>query len=114
MLKQIAPEELDSVTASGVVLLDFWQQSCPPCRMLEPRLEAFARRHRGELAAYRIDIDKDPETPRRFGIMSIPTLILFADGRELERLDGLIRDPDLEAALDRAGGGQAGKARLWL
>lgn len=108
MIPTIAPEQLDSATTSGVVLLDFWQQTCPPCRALEPRLEAFARRHRDQLAAYRIDIDTDQQTPRRFGVMSIPTLIMLRDGREVARLDGLIREPDPEAALARASSRPAG------
>lgn len=105
MIPEITPERIDAAT--GVVLLDFWQKTCPPCRVLEPRLEAFAH-HRSELTAHRIDIDIDQETPRRFGVMSIPTLIVFGDGREIERLDGLIRDQDLEDALERATAGPSG------
>lgn len=101
MIPEIAAAQLDAATASGVVLLDFWQETCPPCRALEPRLEAFARRHRRELSAYRIDIDKDQDTPRRLGVMSIPTLIIFRGGQEVERLDGLIREQELEGALER-------------
>ena len=73
----------------------------PPCHALEPRLEAFARRHR-DVRVYQIDIDANAETPRRFRIMSIPTLIIFRDGQEAARLDGLIREQELEQALARA------------
>ena len=98
---KLAASEVDEVIAEGVVLLDFFQESCPPCHALEPRLEAFARRHRGELRVYQVDVDENPETPRRLGVMSIPTLVLFRDGDEVARLDGLIRDDELERALAR-------------
>ncbi|HCU95217.1 MAG TPA: hypothetical protein DHU96_21905, partial [Actinobacteria bacterium] len=68
------------------LVLDFWQAACPPCRALEPRLEAFARRHPGVFTAYRIDIDTDQHTPDRFGVMSIPTLLWLRDGTEAARL----------------------------
>jgi thioredoxin-like negative regulator of GroEL len=111
-------DQVDQATGQGgLVLLDFWQAACPPCRALEPRLEAFGRRHPGVFTGYRIDVDTDQRTPDRFGVMSIPTLIWLRDGTEATRLDGLIRDADLEDTLarltapDRAeagGGGQKG------
>ncbi len=84
----------------GLVLLDFYQATCAPCRALEPRLERFARQHRDQIEVYRIDIDHNPESPREHAVMSIPTLILLRDGTEIARLDGLIRDEDLEALLE--------------
>ncbi len=80
-------------------MLDFFQAACAPCHVLEPRLAAFACKHRGELSIHQIDIDQNSETPQRFGVMSIPTLLLFRDGEQMARLDGLIRDEDLEQAL---------------
>lgn len=74
----------------------------PACVALEPRLEAFRDRHSGEFEGYRIDVDIEHEAVASFGVMTIPTLILVRDGREVARLDGLIRDEDLEDALRRA------------
>lgn len=88
--------------ASGVVALDFYQESCPPCHVLEPRLERVAGRYRDRVAVYRMDIDRDMPIAESFGVMSIPTVIVLKDGEEIERLDGLIREKDLEAAFDRA------------
>lgn len=102
---ELAAEQVAEAVADGLVLLDFYQETCAPCHALEPRLEAFARRHRGELDAYRIDIDTNMETARQHGVTSIPTVILLRDGREAARLDGLIRAEDLGSALERAGGG---------
>ncbi len=83
------------------MLVDFYQASCAPCRALEPRLEAFARRHAGELRVFQVDVDEDFETPRRYGVRSLPTLLVFRDGKQSGRLDGLIIDDDLEAVLAR-------------
>jgi len=89
------------IPPEGVVLVDFYQASCAPCRALEPRLEAFARRHAGELRVFQVDVDEDFETPRRYGVRSLPTLLVFRDGKQSGRLDGLIIDDDLEAVLAR-------------
>lgn len=89
------------------MLLDFWQATCAPCRALEPRLAAFVDRHPGAFTGYRVDVDADPDTPSRFEVMSIPTLVLLRDGVEVARRDGLIRDPDLESLLADGGGGSS-------
>jgi thioredoxin len=89
-----------TVSEPGLVLLDFWQLSCAPCRALEPRLEQLTQRRAGEFTGYRIDVDTDQATPADFGVQSIPTLVLLRDGHEVARLDGLIRDADLDRVLD--------------
>lgn len=77
------PDDLGEVLErDGLVLLDRWQVGCPPCRALEPRLHTFARTHRGQFDGYRIDIETDQDTPARFNVMSIPTLVWLRDGRE--------------------------------
>jgi len=86
--------------APGLLLLDFWQASCAPCRALEPRLEQIARPRSGEFNGNRIDGDASPETARDFDVQSIPTLVLFRGGREVTRLDGLIHTNDVDEALD--------------
>jgi len=82
----------------GLTLLDFWQLTCAPCRALEPRLDAVLRRHPSVRPA-RIDVDSDLETASRFDVLSIPILLLFRGGTEIARLDGLIREADMEQAL---------------
>jgi len=78
-------------------LLDFWQASCAPCRPLEPRLERVAEARPGQFIGYRIDVDTD--TVNRYGVMSIPTIVPLRDGHEVARLDGLIREQDIEETL---------------
>ncbi len=88
----------------GPVALDFYQESCPPCHVLEPRLEKVAERYEDRLPVYRVDVDRDLPVAESFGVMSLPTVLVLKDGEEVERLDGLIREKDLIAAFDRATG----------
>ena len=84
------------------VALDFYQASCAPCRTLEPRLERVAQQFAGRLPVYRVDIERDVALAERFGVRSIPTVLILREGKEVERLDGLITDDDLKAAFERA------------
>lgn len=94
------PQQVAAATAQpGLVLLDFWQATCAPCRALEPRLAELAHRHPGTFDGYRIDVDADPRTVDAFDVMSIPTVVLLRDGHEVARLDGLIRPEDLHAMI---------------
>ncbi len=88
--------------ARGTVALDFYGESCPPCRALEPRLEKVARRFEGRLPVFRVDAERDVSVAEGFGVTGLPTVLVFRDGREVERLDGLIREEDLASAFGRA------------
>ncbi len=88
--------------ARGPVALDFYGESCPPCRALEPRLEKVARRFEGRLPVFRVDAERDVSVAEGFGVTGLPTVLVFRDGREVERLDGLIREEDLASAFGRA------------
>jgi thioredoxin len=97
--------EAKVLQASGAIALDFYQASCAPCRALEPRLERVAAQYSGRVSVYRIDIDRDMPVAERFRVASIPTVLVFRDGKQVQRLDGLITETDLRAAFDRAGQG---------
>ena len=105
-VKTVTANELESkvLTVPGAVALDFYQATCPPCRALEPRLERIARQYADRLPVYRVDIDRDMPIAERFGVKSIPTILVIRSGREVARLDGLISDRDLTAAFDREAG----------
>ena len=79
----------NEVLASGKpVLVDFWAEWCAPCRMLAPTVAAVAE-HFGESATVvKLNVDDNPSTAQRYGIKGIPTLILFRDGKEVERVVG--------------------------
>lgn len=83
------------------VVLDFFQERCPPCHVLTPRLERVAAEYEGRLPIYRIDIDHDMPLAERFRVMSLPTVLILENGQEVERLDGLIREDELRASFGR-------------
>lgn len=79
----------DKVMKSPVpVVVDFWAEWCGPCHMVAPVLEEIASEKAGKLTIAKLDIDANPETARRFGILSIPSMLLFVDGVEKRRLVG--------------------------
>lgn len=75
--------ERDVLLSSGTVVVDFWADWCPPCRLLEPHLEQLAAEHPG-LTILKMDADANPERSLEYGALSLPTLKVFVDGR-LER-----------------------------
>src|SRR5579884_919342 len=79
------PEVLKSPTP---VLVDFWATWCAPCKMIAPVLEEIAREKDGTLKIVKLDVDENPETAQKYGVMSIPTLLVFKGGREVNRLIG--------------------------
>ena len=83
------------------VLVDFWATWCGPCKMLAPVVEAAAEAHADQLVVGKVDVDQEEELARRFGIMSIPTLILFKDGEKVDTSVGLFGKPQLEALLEK-------------
>ena len=70
------------------VLVDFWADWCVPCHMVSPVVEEIAREQSARLTAYKMNIDDNPSTPQKFGIMSIPTLMLFKGGEVRARVVG--------------------------
>jgi len=78
----------DVLGAPGPVLVDFWAEWCGPCRMIAPALEEIATELGDKVTIAKLNIDENPDATRRYGVMSIPTLILFKDGEERARVVG--------------------------
>jgi thioredoxin 1 len=70
------------------VLVDFWAEWCGPCKMIAPTLAEIASEQRGKLTIGKLNVDDNPDTARRYDVMSIPTLLVFKDGQQVKRLVG--------------------------
>ena len=73
----------DVIDAKGFVLVDFWAAWCGPCKMIAPLLADIAIELQGKLSIVKIDVEENQETPAKFSIRNIPTLILFKDGQQV-------------------------------
>ena len=84
------------------VLVDLWATWCGPCRMLSPVVEEVSREHENELTVGKVNVDDCPELAQKFGVMSIPTLILFKDGQPVDKRIGYMPKSELEQMLKKA------------
>ena len=100
-IMHLTKDNFDSITSSGLVLVDFWATWCGPCRMQAPILEEFDKQMEGRVRVCKLDVDEVPAIAQRFGVMSIPTVVLFENGQEKNRSVGLVPTEKLLALLGR-------------
>jgi thioredoxin 1 len=88
-IKHLQDENFTNEVAKGFTLVDFYADWCGPCRMMTPVIEQFAGEMDGKVNVATLDIDASQKTTQDFGVTSIPTLILFKDGKEVKRIVGV-------------------------
>lgn len=94
--KELTEENFKEEIKKGVILVDFYADWCGPCRMLTPVLEKVAQKMQGTASVVKLDIDQAQRTAAGFQVTSIPTLILFKEGKEVGRLVGLRNEDDIK------------------
>ena len=101
-IKHVKASEFNNevLKADKPVLVDFWADWCGPCKMMAPVLDRVALAKQGKAAVYKVDVDQEPELAQRFGVMSVPTLIVSKGGSAARQFVGVQSEQTLVKALD--------------
>ncbi len=90
----------DIVSKNKTVLIDFWAEWCGPCRMIAPMIEELAGEYEGKAIIGKLDVDSNQESSVKFGVRSIPTLLVFKDGELVDRHVGAVPKETLSKSID--------------
>ena len=100
-IKHVKTSEFDEIMdAAPLAMVDFWASWCGPCKMLSPTVEALAEQYEGKALVCKVNVDEEPDLARRFGVMSIPTVVFLKNGRESDRKVGLMPAEAFTQVLD--------------
>jgi thioredoxin 1 len=92
--------DTEVLKSDGPVLVDYWAEWCGPCKMISPVLEEISREYAGKLKIAKLNIDENAQTPRKYGIRGIPTLMLFKNGQVEATKVGAVSKSQLAAFID--------------
>lgn len=107
-MNELSENDFDATTKSGTVLIDFGAEWCGPCKAMMPILTRISEQYAGQLQVYSVDVDKSHTVAMRHGVMSLPTFVLFRDGKAVERIVGAVPEKELKKAIDQHIGFQIG------
>lgn len=93
--------ESEILKGSGVTLVDFWASWCGPCLALGPTIDALADEYKGKVKIYKVNVDENPETPSRYRVRGIPTMLVFKDGQMVDQLVGNQAKDNIVKALEK-------------
>jgi thioredoxin 1 len=101
-IKYVSDASFDSdvLKADGPVLVDYWAEWCGPCRMIAPVLDELSRDYKGRLTVAKLNVDENQDTPAKYGIRGIPTLMLFKDGAVVGTKVGAVSKSQLTTFID--------------
>ena len=108
-VKTLTDGNFDDAIKQGVVLVDLWAEWCGPCRRLAPTVDALADDYDGRVTVAKLNIDENPNTPSKYMVRGIPTLLLFKDGQLADTIVGLRPKEEIASALDQQVGVASGK-----
>ena len=98
----LTADNFDQTIGKGTTLVDFWAGWCGPCRMLAPIIEELANEYSGKVTVAKVDVDAEGSLAMRYSVMSIPTVILFKDGEELDKRIGVHPKEEFEQMINKA------------
>lgn len=101
MAKILGKDNFDETVGKGTVLVDFWATWCGPCKMLAPTIEELAKDYQGKAEICKVDVDENPDLAQKFGIYSIPTMIIFKDGKPVDKMTGFRVKSQIEEVIDK-------------
>ncbi len=93
--------ETEVLKSEVPVLVDFWAQWCMPCHMVAPAVEAVAKEYEGKLKVCKLNVDEAPQTASAYGIMSIPTLMIFKGGQPVDKIIGAVPKEEIERVVKK-------------
>jgi len=102
LIEQLTEQNFNNKIKKGVVMVDFWADWCMPCKMMAPILNEVAEAAEGEAVIYKLNVDEQRQVAASYGIRNIPTIIVFREGKEVERLVGMKTKEVLLASIKKA------------
>ncbi|WP_415967214.1 thioredoxin [Faecalitalea cylindroides] len=100
-MKIVNTQEFNELMNEKAVLVDFFATWCGPCKMLSPVLEGVAEKMKDKVTIVKVDVDRSPDLAAKFGVMSVPTMIMFKNGHQVDAFSGYMPEANLMANIER-------------